>query len=48
MVDVDNGHVTEFVNERIEALQHEIAEEHGYELVHHELVLYVRKKDKSD
>jgi Fur family ferric uptake transcriptional regulator len=48
MVDVDNGHVTEFVNERIEALQHEIAEEHGYELVHHELVLYVRKKEKSE
>ena len=44
MVDVDSGHVTEFVNERIEALQHDIAEEHGYELVHHELVLYVRKK----
>ena len=44
MVDVDSGQVTEFVNERIEALQHEIAEEHGYELVHHELVLYVRKK----
>lgn len=44
MVDVDNGQVTEFINERIEALQHEIAEEHGYELVDHELVLYVRKK----
>jgi Fur family ferric uptake transcriptional regulator len=44
MVDVDSGQVMEFVNERIEALQHEIAEEHGYELVHHELVLYVRKK----
>ena len=35
---------SEFVNERIEALQHDIAEEHGFELVHHELVLYVRKK----
>ena len=43
MVDIDNGAVTEFVNERIEKLQHEIAEEHGYELVDHELVLYVRK-----
>ena len=43
MVD-DSGQVTEFVNERIEALQREIAEEHGYELVHHELVLYVRKR----
>lgn len=44
MVDVDSGAVLEFVNERIEALQHEIAAEHGYELVDHELVLYVRKK----
>jgi Fur family ferric uptake transcriptional regulator len=44
MVDVDNGRVIEFVNERIEDLQHQIAEEHGYELVDHELVLFVRKK----
>ena len=45
MVDVDTGIVTEFVNERIEALQHEIAQEHGFELVDHELVLYVRKRN---
>ena len=44
MVDVDSGAVIEFVNERIEALQKEIANEHGYELVDHELVLYVRRK----
>ena len=43
MVDVDTGQVVEFVNERIEALQHEIAAEHGYQLVDHELVLFVRK-----
>ena len=43
MVDVDTGAVTEFVNERIEALQREVVAEHGYELVDHELVLYVRK-----
>jgi len=43
MVDVDTGNVTEFVNARIEALQKEIAEEYGFELVDHELVLYVRK-----
>lgn len=48
MVDVDSGQVVEFINERIEALQHEIAEEHGYELVDHELVLFVRKKDGAD
>ena len=44
MVDVETGAVIEFVNESIEALQHKIAEEHGFELVNHELVLYVRKK----
>ena len=43
MVDLNTGQVIEFVNERIEALQHEIAAEHGYELVDHELVLYVKK-----
>jgi Fur family ferric uptake transcriptional regulator len=43
MVDVDTGRVTEFLSDRIEALQREIAAEHGYELVDHELVLYVRK-----
>ncbi|MEM9621684.1 MAG: ferric iron uptake transcriptional regulator [Pseudomonadota bacterium] len=44
MVDVESGRVIEFVNERIEGLQREIAEEHGYELVDHELVLYVKEK----
>jgi Fur family transcriptional regulator, ferric uptake regulator len=44
MVDVDTGRVTEFVNDRIEKLQREIAAEHGFELVDHELVLYVRRK----
>ncbi len=44
MVDVDTGQVMEFVNEKIEALQQEIAAEHGYDLVDHELVLYVRKR----
>ncbi len=43
MVDLDSGKVIEFVNEAIEQLQHEIAEQHGYELVNHELVLFVRK-----
>lgn len=44
MVDVDTGQVTEFVNERIEKLQTDIAREHGFELIDHEMVLYVRKK----
>ena len=44
MVDVETGQVLEFVNERIEILQRDIAAEHGYELVDHELVLYVKKR----
>lgn len=44
MVDVDDGTVIEFTNEEIEHLQHRIAEEHGFELVDHSLVLYIRKK----
>lgn len=47
MVDVDTGKVVEFVNDRIETLQRDIAREHGFELVHHELVLYVRKPSKG-
>lgn len=44
MVDVEDGTVLEFHNDEIEALQHVIAEQYGYELVNHSLVLYVRKK----
>ena len=44
MVDIDTGEVTEFVDERIEAIQRETAEAHGFELMDHQLVLYVRKK----
>ncbi len=43
MVDIDTGAVVEFINERIETLQREIAADNGFELVDHELVLYVRK-----
>ena len=46
MVDVDNGAVIEFISDEIEKLQHKIAEQHGYDLVHHELVLYVRKQER--
>lgn len=42
MVCVDSGEVIEFVSSEIERLQHEIAEKHGYELLDHSLVLYVR------
>lgn len=47
MVCIDSGDVIEFVNKEIEELQHKIAKEHGYELIDHNLVLYVRKKDSK-
>jgi Fur family ferric uptake transcriptional regulator len=43
MVCVESGEVIEFFSEEIERLQHEIAEEHGFELLDHSLVLYVRR-----
>lgn len=44
MIDVETGDVVEFCSERIERIQAEIAEELGYEIVHHRMELYVRKK----
>lgn len=44
MVCIETGKVIEFQNEQIEQLQRKIAEEHGYELQEHSLVLYVRPK----
>ncbi len=46
MVCVETGDVVEFVSEEIEKLQHEIAEKHGYEILDHNLVLYVKPKQK--
>ena len=43
MVDVESGKVVEFVSPEIEKLQHEIAEKHGYDIVGHSLVIYVRE-----
>ncbi len=43
MVCVETGEVIEFFSEDIERLQHEIAEKHGFELLDHSLVLYVRR-----
>ena len=45
MVDVDTNEVIEFIDEEIERRQHLIAEQHGYEIIDHTLVLRVRKKD---
>jgi len=44
MVCEGSGEVIEFTDPVIEKRQREIAESHGYELVDHSLVLYVRKK----
>ncbi len=44
MVCMDSGEVIEFHNEEIERLQRQIAEQHGYELMDHNLVLYVKRK----
>ena len=47
MVDIDSGDVVEFVNDDIEKLQQAVAEQHGYEIVSHNLVLFVRPKGKK-
>ncbi|MDS9468326.1 Fur family transcriptional regulator [Paracoccus sp. MBLB3053] len=44
MIDVETGEVTEFMSERIERLQAEIAAELGFEIVRHRLELYVRRR----
>jgi Fur family ferric uptake transcriptional regulator len=47
MVCIETGDVVEFMNEDIERLQREIAKQHGYELIDHSLVLYVRRARKD-
>ena len=44
IVDIDTGHIIEFRNDKIEELQRLIAAEMGYEIVHHRLELYCRKR----
>ncbi len=44
IVDLDSGEVIEFHSERIEELQSEIAAACGYDVVHHRMELYCRKK----
>jgi len=48
MVCIETGDVVEFVDDEIEKIQHAIAEKHGYDLVDHNLVLYVRPLKKTD
>ncbi len=47
MVCVESGKVIEFHDERIEAIQEEIAAQHGYEITGHNLVLYVKALNKK-
>mgnify|MGYP003478678750 CR=1 FL=1 len=47
MVCVSSGAVVEFTDPVIEQRQREIASEHGYELIDHSLVLYVREKGET-
>ena len=44
MVCVETGDVVEFYSEEIERLQRKMAEKHGFELLDHSLVLYVRPR----
>jgi Fur family ferric uptake transcriptional regulator len=44
MVNVETREVIEFISPEIEKLQNAIAEEYGFELIDHHLVLHVRKK----
>ena len=44
MVCMETGEVVEFFDEIIEKRQRQLAEQHGFELVEHSLVLYVKRK----
>lgn len=44
LIDIDTGNVIEFRSDRIEQLQQEIARQLGYDIVHHRLELYGRRR----
>jgi Fur family transcriptional regulator, ferric uptake regulator len=46
-IDLDSGEVIEFRSPEIERLQAEIAARHGFDIVHHRLELYVRKRARD-
>jgi len=48
MVCIESGEVIEFFSEEIEHIQSEIADRHGFELLDHSLVLYVKRKGEPD
>jgi Fur family transcriptional regulator, ferric uptake regulator len=47
IIDTDTGGIIEFRSAEIERMQEEIAEKYGYEILHHRLELYCRKKIKK-
>lgn len=47
LIDLDTGDVIEFHSRRIEKLQDEIARSLGYDIVHHRLELYGRKRRRQ-
>lgn len=47
LIDVETGDVVEFKSDRIEELQRIVAEQLGYDLVHHRLELYGRKRRRG-
>ena len=47
MICLKTGDIIEFYDEDIEKKQQEIAEQHGYEVINHSLILYVRPKDNK-
>lgn len=48
IVDLDSGEVFEFSSEEIERLQTEIAASLGYDVIHHKMELYCRKRIRKD
>jgi len=44
LIDIDSGKVVEFHSDVIERLQEEIAHQLGYDIVHHRLEIYGRKR----
>ncbi len=48
LIDLKSGHVIEFQNEEIEALQERVAQQHGMRLVGHRLELFGVPLDKEE
>tara|TARA_B100001093_G_scaffold85840_1_gene77614 strand:- start:4298 stop:4711 length:414 start_codon:yes stop_codon:yes gene_type:complete len=48
MVCAETGRVIEFHDPELEEIQKKIVKKHGYELVDHNLVLYVRKEKQAE